>query len=178
MPPATRPATLLHPVLPGEICGRHWLQPRRLTRLSTWWQANDGWNIIIPHRIRMYAIYGLPFTINIPQMLTYIPYIRILWVLYRTFHVGHHRGNEWKWCLDSSKWWKIRKHAETWGTWENMKINDRKRTWHFVFQVPSKTTSDTGKKTIENSPFHNSPTLLFSAFISRAACHISPMHQK
>ena len=36
--------------------------------------------ILNPWRIRMYAIYGLPFTINIPPMLAYIPYIRILWV--------------------------------------------------------------------------------------------------
>ena len=35
---------------------------------------------IIRHRIRMYGIYGLPFTINIPQMLAYIPYMDPSWV--------------------------------------------------------------------------------------------------
>ena len=30
----------------------------------------------VSHTIRICAIYGLPFTINIPQMLAYIPYIR------------------------------------------------------------------------------------------------------
>ena len=34
------------------------------------------------HRIRMYAIYGVPFTINIPQMLAYIPYMDPSWILW------------------------------------------------------------------------------------------------
>ena len=35
----------------------------------------------VSHRIRMCAIYGLPFTINIPQMLAYIPYMDPSWVI-------------------------------------------------------------------------------------------------